>query len=37
MVMDSLGGSLRKTVDALRGKARLDAEDVDEVVRAPTT
>ena len=33
MVMDSLGGSLRKTMDALRGKARLDAEDVDEVVR----
>ncbi|AWB28048.1 signal recognition particle protein Srp54 [Halococcoides cellulosivorans] len=32
MVLDDLGESLRGTLDSLRGKSRIDEEDVDEVV-----
>jgi len=32
MVLDNLGSSLRDTMDSLRGKSRLDEEDVEEVV-----
>jgi signal recognition particle subunit SRP54 len=33
MVLDDLGSSLRGTLNDLRGKSRLDAEDVQEVVK----
>ncbi|WP_313693335.1 signal recognition particle protein Srp54 [Halorarum halobium] len=33
MVLDDLGSSLRDTMDTLRGKSRLDEEDVENVVR----
>ena len=33
MVLDDLGSSLRGTLDDLRGKSRIDKEDVDEVVK----
>jgi len=33
MVLDDLGSSLRGTLDSLRGKSRIDAEDVEEVVK----
>jgi signal recognition particle subunit SRP54 len=33
MVLDDLGSSLRGTMDTLRGKSRLDEEDVQEVVK----
>jgi len=33
MVLDDLGSSLRGTLDNLRGKSRIDEEDVDEVVK----
>jgi signal recognition particle subunit SRP54 len=32
-MLDDLGSSLRGTLDTLRGKSRLDPEDVEEVVR----
>lgn len=33
MVLDNLGSSLRSTMDTLRGKSRLDEEDVQEIVK----
>ena len=33
MVLDDLGSSLRGTLDNLRGKSRIDKEDVDEIVK----
>ena len=33
MVLDNLGSSLRGTMDTLRGKSRLDEEDVQEIVK----
>ncbi|GAB7093891.1 signal recognition particle protein Srp54 [Halolamina litorea] len=33
MVLDNLGSSLRGTMDKLRGKSRLDEEDVQEIVK----
>ncbi|GAA0296099.1 signal recognition particle protein Srp54 [Halarchaeum salinum] len=33
MVLDDLGSSLRGTLDSLRGKSRIDEEDVEEVVK----
>ena len=33
MVLDDLGSSLRGTLDNLRGKSRISAEDVEEVVK----
>ncbi len=33
MVLDNLGSSLRETMDSLRGKSRLDEEDVEEIVK----
>ncbi|WP_435145537.1 signal recognition particle protein Srp54 [Halobaculum sp. P14] len=33
MVLDDLGSSLRGTMDTLRGKSRIDEEDVEEVVK----
>ncbi|MFB6157788.1 MAG: signal recognition particle protein Srp54 [Haloferacaceae archaeon] len=33
MVLDDLGSSLRGTLDTLRGKSRIDEEDVQEVVK----
>jgi signal recognition particle subunit SRP54 len=33
MVLDNLGSSLRDSLDDLRGKSRIDEEDVDNVVR----
>jgi signal recognition particle subunit SRP54 len=33
MVLDNLGSSLRGTMDTLRGKSRLDEEDVEEIVK----
>jgi len=33
MVLDNLGSSLRGTLDDLRGKARIDEEDVENVVK----
>ncbi|MFB6127280.1 MAG: signal recognition particle protein Srp54 [Halolamina sp.] len=33
MVLDDLGSSLRGTMDKLRGKARLDEDDVEEIVK----
>jgi signal recognition particle subunit SRP54 len=33
MVLDNLGSSLRGTMDTLRGKSRLDKEDVEEIVK----
>jgi signal recognition particle subunit FFH/SRP54 (srp54) len=33
MVLDDLGSSLRGTLDNLRGKSRLDEDDVQEVVK----
>jgi len=33
MVLDDLGSSLRSTLDNLRGKSRIDEEDVEEIVR----
>jgi signal recognition particle subunit SRP54 len=33
MVLDNLGSSLRDTMDKLRGKSRLDEEDVEEIVK----
>ena len=33
MVLDNLGSSLRSTLDNLRGKTRLDKEDVQEIVK----
>ncbi len=33
MVLDNLGSSLRSTLDNLRGKSRLSAEDIEDVVR----
>ena len=33
MVLDDLGSSLRGTLNNLRGKSRIDEEDVDEVVK----
>jgi signal recognition particle subunit SRP54 len=33
MVLDDLGSSLRGTLDDLRGKSRIDAEDVEDVVK----
>jgi signal recognition particle subunit SRP54 len=33
MVLDDLGSSLRGSLDTLRGKARLDEEDVEEIVK----
>ncbi len=33
MVLDDLGSSLRGTLDDLRGKSRIDEEDIDEVVK----
>ena len=33
MVLDNLGSSLRGTMDKLRGKSRLDEEDVEEIVK----
>jgi signal recognition particle subunit SRP54 len=33
MVLDDLGSSLRSTLDSLRGKSRISAEDVEDVVR----
>ncbi|MEF8813070.1 MAG: signal recognition particle protein Srp54 [Halovenus sp.] len=33
MVLDDLGSSLRSTLDNLRGKSRIDEEDVEEIVK----
>jgi signal recognition particle subunit SRP54 len=33
MVLDDLGSSLRRTLDALRGKSRISEEDVHEIVK----
>ncbi|QLC33430.1 signal recognition particle protein [Halarchaeum sp. CBA1220] len=33
MVLDDLGSSLRGTLDSLRGKSRIDEEDVEKVVK----
>lgn len=33
MVLDDLGDSLRGTLDSLRGKSRIDEEDVEDVVK----
>ena len=33
MVLDDLGSSLRGSLDKLRGKSRLDEEDVEEIVK----
>ncbi|MEF8883343.1 MAG: signal recognition particle receptor subunit alpha, partial [Halapricum sp.] len=33
MVLDDLGKSLRGALDDLRGKSRIDEEDVDAVVK----
>ncbi|MFB6177069.1 MAG: signal recognition particle receptor subunit alpha, partial [Halobaculum sp.] len=33
MVLDNLGSSLRDSLDDLRGKSRIDEEDVENVVR----
>jgi len=33
MVLDNLGSSLRSSLDKLQGKSRLDAEDVEEIIK----
>jgi len=33
MVLDNLGSSLRSSLDTLQGKSRLDAEDVEEIIK----